>query len=310
MYVTEPDAASHAEMPRRASYRPAPLHRVLVAGASGLIGGALSAAVVAAGDEVVRWGRADRREALPGVLAGCDGVVNLAGAPILGRRWTEAQRLVLRRSRVEWTTALVKALAAANPRPQVLVNASAVGYYGDRGAETLAEDAPPGEGFLAGLCRDWEAAARGAEALGVRVVCLRTGVVLARNGGALRQMLPAFRLGLGGPIGDGRQYFPWIHLDDELAIIRAALGNAQWRGPLNAAAPEAVTSREFARALGRALHRPAIVPTPRAALRLLYGDAASVLFASQRVVPAALTAGGFMFRYPQLAAALTDLVAS
>jgi hypothetical protein len=281
--------------------------RVLVAGASGLIGAALSAA---AGDEVVRWGRADRRGELPGVLAGCDGVVNLAGAPILGRRWTEAQRLVVRRSRVEWTTALVEAMAAANPRPKVLVNASAVGYYGDRGTEPLAEDAPPGEGFLAGLCRDWEAAARGAEALGVRVVCLRTGVVLARNGGALRQMLPAFRLGLGGPIGDGRQYFPWIHLDDEVAIIRAALGNAQWRGPLNAAAPEAVTSREFARALGRALHRPAILPTPRVALRLLYGEAASVLFASQRVVPAALTAGGFAFRYPQLDAALTDLMST
>ncbi|HEY8055159.1 MAG TPA: TIGR01777 family oxidoreductase [Terriglobales bacterium] len=284
--------------------------RVLVAGASGLIGGALSAAATSAGDEVVRWGRSDRREELPRVLAGCGGVVNLAGAPILGPRWTEARRLVLRRSRVEWTAALVEAMAAANPRPQVLVNASAVGYYGDRGAEALTEDAPPGEGFLAGLCRDWEAAARGAEALGVRVVCLRTGVVLARNGGALQQMLPAFRLGLGGPIGDGRQYFPWIHLDDEVAIIRAALGNAQWRGPLNAAAPEAVTSREFARALGRALHRPAILPTPRAALRLLYGDAASVLFASQRVLPAALTAGGFAFRYPRLDAALTDLAAS
>jgi uncharacterized protein (TIGR01777 family) len=282
--------------------------QVLVAGASGLIGRALCAALRANGDEVIAWGRGSRPAEWPRALARCDGVVNLAGAPLLGKRWTAARRAELRDSRVGFTQALVAALAAATPRPRVLVNASAVGIYGDRGDEVLTEKSRAGDDFLAQLCRDWEAAASGAAALGMRVVGIRTGVVLARHGGALRQMLPAFRLGLGGPIGHGRQYFPWIHLEDEAGVIQAALQAENWRGPLNAAAPEAVTSREFARALGRALHRPAALPTPRWALRLLYGEAAAVLFASQRVVPAALTAGGFVFRYPRLEDALAQLV--
>jgi uncharacterized protein (TIGR01777 family) len=284
--------------------------RVLVAGASGLIGQALCGALRRAGREVAPWGRRHPAAELPRVLSGCEAVVNLAGAPLLGRRWTAARRAELRDSRVQWTEALARAMGEAKPRPRVLVNASAVGIYGDRGEEALTEDSAAGDDFLARLCRDWEAAAAGAAALGVRVVCVRTGVVLARQGGALRQMLPPFRLGLGGPIGNGRQYFPWIHLDDEVAVIVAALENEGWRGAVNAVAPEEVTSREFARALGRRLHRPAVAPIPAAALRLLYGEAAGVLLASQRVRPQALLVGGFAFRHPRLDEALADLLRS
>ena len=300
--------------------------RVLVTGATGLIGQALQpvlrsqgwtlAALVRSegrtaaglGGEIERVDASAGPEALAAVLGRCEAVVNLAGAPILGDRWTVARRRQLHDSRVGVTERLVEAMARANPRPRVLVSGSAVGYYGDRGVERLTEASAPGQDFLARLCQDWEAAAEQAAALGVRVVRLRTGVVLARQGGALAQMLPAFRWGLGGPVAGGHQYMAWIHITDLLGVIAAALADERYRGPINGVAPEAATSREFARTLGRTLHRTAILPLPAFALRVRYGDAASVVLASQRAEPEALGRLGFGFRYPTLAAALAEIL--
>ena len=300
--------------------------RILITGATGFIGRALVPALQREGHTVVVWSRSEARaraglgadiETVPAgsgpagmtaALERCDAVVNLAGEPILGGRWTAARRATLRESRVGLTAELVRALEAARQRPRVLVSGSAVGYYGDRADEILTEESAPGDGFLADLCRDWEDEARKAEALGLRVVLLRTGVVLGRGGGALAQMLPAFRLGAGGPIGSGRQYLPWIHLHDLVGVIVAALGDDRMRGPINGVGPEPVTSRDFAKALGRALHRPAVLPAPALALRVIFGQAADVLLASQRVVPAALERLAFPFAFPTLDAALADVL--
>ena len=284
--------------------------RVALAGATGLLGGAVGAALAGRGDRVVALSRAElgAPEALAAALGGCDAVINLAGEPLLARRWDAARRRAFAESRVGVTRRLVKALAAAAPRPPVFLCASAVGYYGDRGGEALAEDAARGEDDLARLCADWEAAAQAAEPLGVRVARLRLGMVLAAGGGALARMLPAFRLGLGGPLGSGRQYLAWVHLADVRGVLLAALADARYRGAINLVAPEAVTSRGFARALGRALHRPAILPVPAFALRLAFGDAAQVLLAGQRAVPARLEALGYRYAFPELAPALVDLV--
>jgi uncharacterized protein (TIGR01777 family) len=284
--------------------------RVAVAGASGLLGRALAAGLAGRGDAVTGLRRAALAApaALAATLAGCEAVVNLAGEPLLARRWDAARRQTFRDSRVGVTQRLVEALGAAPTRPRVFLCASAAGYYGDRGDEWLSEDAAPGAGYLAQLCADWEAAARAAEELGVRVVRLRLGVVLAATGGALTAMLPPFRLGLGGPIGHGRQYWPWIHIADVRGVCLAALDDDRFRGALNLAAPEAVTSREFAHALGRALHRPAVLPLPAFALRLAVGDAAQVLLASQRLAPARLQALGYRFAFADLAPALADVL--
>jgi hypothetical protein len=300
--------------------------RVLVTGATGFIGRALVPVLRREGHSVVAWVRSEAQArarlgaevelqpassgiaGLTAALEQCDAVVNLAGEPIMGGRWTAARRRVLRDSRVAFTGQLVEALRAAPRRPRVLVSGSAVGYYGDRAGELLAEDAAPGSDFLAKLCGDWESAAKPAENLGLRVVTLRTGVVLGRDGGALAQMLPPFRLGAGGPVGSGRQYLPWIHLHDLVAIIAAALVDERVSGPVNGVAPEPVTSREFAGALGRALHRPAILPAPALALRVLFGEAAAVLLASQRAQPAVLRRLGFSFAFPTLEEALADVL--
>lgn len=294
--------------------------RVLVTGATGFLGRALVPALCREGHTVVVWTRsaarararlgaeveiADASEGLAAAVDGCDAIVNLAGEPILGR-WTAAKRRALVDSRVGVTRELVTAMAAARRRPRVLVSASAVGYYGHRADERLTESSPAGRGFLAELCRDWEAAARRAEDLGVRVVLLRTGVVLGRDGGALAQMATPFRLGLGGPIGSGRQYVPWIHLHDLVSIVVAALADDRLRGPINATAPGAITSRELAQAIGRALRRPARLRVPALALRIVFGEAAAVLLDSQRVVPAAL--GAHRFSFPAIDGALADLV--
>lgn len=298
--------------------------RVFVAGATGFIGRALVPALQREGHTVVAWvrSRARARErlgdgietvvaasgplGLTAALERCDAVVNLAGEPILAGRWTAEWLATLRASRVDVTGELVRSIAAAHARPRILVSGSAVGYYGDRSDEVLTEDSPPGGGFLADLCRDWEAEARKAEALGLRVVLLRTGVALGPNGGALAQMLPAFTLGAGGPVGSGRQYFPWIHLHDLVAVVVAALGDDRLDGPVNGVSPEPVTSRDFAKALGRALRRPAILPAPAFALRVILGQAAEVLLASQLVVPAVLERVAFPFAFPALDAALAD----
>jgi uncharacterized protein (TIGR01777 family) len=300
--------------------------RVFVTGATGFLGRALTVRLRGDGHAVVAWVRSvDRARGLLGsdvelirsdagfaaltdVLARADAVVNLAGEPLIGKRWTPERRRVLEDSRVQVTKDLVRAIAAAHTRPRVLVSGSAVGWYGDRGDERLTEQSAPGDDFLARLCRQWEDAAMAAQASGVRVVISRTGVVLGRGGGALAQMLPPFRLGLGGPIGSGRQYLPWIHQQDVVAFIAAALVDDRYRGPVNVVAPQEATSRAFAAALGRALHRPAILPAPAFALRALFGEAATVLLAGQRVEPRALRGYGFAFAFPDLHSALADIV--
>jgi uncharacterized protein len=300
--------------------------RILITGATGFIGRALVPVLQRDGHAIVAWVRSESRArarlgadiktvdagagagALTAAIEGCDAVVNLAGEPIVAGRWSAARRKRLRDSRVGVTTDLVQALAAARRRPAVLVSGSAVGYYGNRGGEILGEGAAPGVDFLAQLCQDWEAAAREAGKLGLRVVTLRTGAVLGRDGGALAAMLPAFRLGLGGPMGSGRQYLPWIHLHDLVGIIAAAVVDDRLTGPVNGVAPEPVTNREFATALGRAIGRPAALPVPGVALRAILGKAAGVLLDSQRVDPAALRRAGFSFMFPALDAALADIL--
>jgi uncharacterized protein (TIGR01777 family) len=241
-------------------------------------------------------------------LSGCDGVVNLVGENI-AQRWTARAKRAIRDSRVAATANLVAGLRAADPRPRVLVSASAVGYYGDRGDERLDEESTPGGGFLAQLCVDWEAAAAAARELGMRVVNVRTGVVLDRSGGALPQLLGPFKLGLGGPVAGGRQYMPWIQIDDVVGIYAAALHDERWQGPVNATAPEPVTNAEFAKALGRALHRPAIAPLPGVALRLALGEMASVIIEGQRAVPARALALGYEHAHQRLDEALAAALA-
>ncbi len=300
--------------------------RVFVTGATGFIGRALVPRLQRDGHSVIVWARsaarardllgadveivlADRTTAtMTDALRGCGGIVNLAGEPIVGRRWTPARRVLLEQSRVQFTESLIDAIAAAGVTPRVLVSGSAVGYYGDRAGEVLAEESTRGDDFLANLCVRWESAARKAEDLGTRVVLLRTGIVLGRAGGALAQMLPPFRLGLGGPIGSGRQYVPWIHLHDLVKIIAAALIDETYRGPVNGVAPQEATSREFSRALGDALNRPAVLSVPALALKAIFGEAASVLLGSQRVEPRALTSRDFPWEFPTLQAALDDIV--
>jgi uncharacterized protein (TIGR01777 family) len=282
--------------------------RVLVTGGTGFIGAALCHALTGAGHAVSVVTR-DPRAALgwEGVSAAVresDALVNLAGEPLGSRRWSARQKELIRESRVRATRTLVDAAAAAGPRPRILVNASAVGYYGPRDDEALDESAGPGAGFLADVCRAWEEEARRAEDLGLRVVRLRLGVVLAADGGALARMLPPFRAFVGGPIGSGRQWMSWIHRDDVIGLVVAALGNDGYRGPVNATAPEPVTNREFAKALGRALARPAWLPTPASALRLALGEMAELLLAGQRVLPGVANRLGYQWRYPELGGAL------
>jgi len=237
-------------------------------------------------------------------LDGAEGVVNLAGESII-TRWTPAKKQRMADSRLNTTRALITAINRAARRPAVLISASAIGYYGPHGDESLDEHAPPGSDFLAQLCQQWEDAARDAEPLGVRVVRLRIGLVLARDGGALARMLPPFQWGLGGPLGSGRQWMSWIHRDDVIGLIRLALEDARVSGALNATAPTPVTMRELTSTLGRVLRRPAILPVPAAALTLLLGEMAHLLLTGQRVVPAKAQQMGYPFRYPTLEAALS-----
>jgi len=300
--------------------------RVTVTGATGRIGTALVRALRDRGDRVTVLTRnPDKaRTALPGVdavawdpvkgpapaeaLSGHDGVVHLAGEDI-AQRWSADAKRRVRESRELGTRNLVEGLRAAGPRPRVLVSSSAVGYYGKHGDEPLDETAPPGRGFLAEVCVAWEREAQRAEELGLRVVRVRTGVVLDREGGALAKMLPFFKAGIGGPVAGGRQYMPWIHRDDLVALQLAALDGEEWSGPVNGTAPQAVTNQEFSRALGRALHRPAVAPVPALAIRALYGEMAELVTDGQRVEPRRARELGFTFRHPALDEALRSALA-
>ncbi len=294
--------------------------RVAITGATGRIGTRLVAALKGRGDDVAVLSRnPDAARSSLGVeahawqpqsepapaaaLAGRDGVVHLAGEDP-GHRWTAAVKRRMLESRELGTRNLVAGLRAAEPRPGVLVSASAVGYYGARGDEPLTEDAAAGDDFLARVCAAWEREAAAAEQVGMRVVRVRTGVTLMRDGGALARMLPFFRLGVGGPVAGGRQYIAWIHVDDVIGVYLAALDGAGWSGAVNATAPAPVTNREFSRALGRALHRPAVAPVPEIALRVLYGEMADVVVYGQRAVPERALALGYRFSHPELDEAL------
>lgn len=288
---------------------------VAITGATGFIGSRLVASLEGDGHVVRRLTRRPRRHtditfdparhALdPRALDGVDAVVHLAGEEI-AQRWDDAARARIRESRVQGTRLLAESIAAVVTKPRVLVSGSAIGIYGDRDDEVLTEESAAGEGFLAEVCRAWEAAAEPARAAGVRVVHPRTGLVLHRDGGALARMLLPFRLGVGGPTGSGRQWVSWISLADTVAALRFAIDEERLVGPVNLAGPAPVTNREFTRTLGRALRRPAFIPTPPFALRLVYGEMAdATLMASQRALPAVLTRNGFAFRHATIAAAI------
>lgn len=239
---------------------------------------------------------------------GVEAVFHLAGEPVAEGRWTAAKKQRIMDSRKVGTANLVKALEQLSERPRVLVSASAVGYYGDRGDETLEEQSAPGNDFLARVCLEWEQAAQQAASLGVRVVNPRIGIVLGAGGGALAKMLPPFKLGLGGRLASGKQWMPWIHLDDLIGLFLHAASHADLYGPLNAVAPNPATNGEFTRALAAALHRPAFLPAPGPLLKLAVGEFAEVLLASQRVVPRVAEQTGYRFQYPELAEALRAII--
>lgn len=303
--------------------------KTVLAGGTGFIGSALIEALHKRGDKVVlltrdlaaaqrRWGgKTDARlwngrDPGPWVLAvnGADAVVNLAGESVAGARWTPERKLALIKSRIDSTRAVVAAISAAAARPLVLVNASAVGYYGEEPAGECAEDAPQGSDFLAALCGQWEREARAAEKLVTRVVMTRFGVVLGTEGGALARMLTPFKIGVGGPLGSGRQPFPWVHIDDAVGALLFALDDAKLAGPVNVAAPDAKTNAEFTKALGRALHRPAFLPAPAFVLRLALGGMSALLLGGQRAAPKKLLDLGYEFRHPALNGALASLASS
>jgi uncharacterized protein (TIGR01777 family) len=302
--------------------------KLVVAGATGFIGSALCSALAREGHALVALSRSPSpatasnmatvvwQPESPGgwerdvaeVLSGADGVINLAGEPIAAKRWTQAQKKKLRASRIDTTRALVSAIGKAGQKPKFLLNASAVGYYGPRGDEAVSEASGPGGDFLAGVCKDWEEEAVKAEAHGLRVVRVRTGIVLGKGGGALAKMVPPFKLFIGGPLGSGRQWMPWIHLDDEIGLIRFLSENPGARGAVNATAPNPVTMKEFCRTLGAALHRPCWAPFPGFALRLAFGEMAEMVVTGQRTVPAAAEKLGYRFRYPTLPRALENIL--
>ncbi len=300
--------------------------KILVSGSTGLVGTALVNALARDGHTVCRlvrpqstvsmetkdgfnvaWNPATGE--LGGAGVGPDAVVNLAGASIGEGRWTAERKAVLRSSRIETLRALVNALGKMNARPRVLVSASAIGIYGNRGDEVLTEESKAGTDFLAGLAQEWEAEALKAEALGIRVVLARFGIILAREGGALAKMLLPFKLGAGGKLGSGQQWMSWVMLDDVVGILRIAIENASVRGPVNVAAPQPARNEEFTKVLAKALHRPALFPAPAFALRLALGEMAdALLLSSQRVVPRVLEKTGYQFLHADLSSALSSML--
>ena len=294
----------------------APGSRVVIAGASGMIGSALRRSLTADGYEVVRLVRraprgkdeiqwdpeAGRIDA--GALAGAAAVLNFAGAGVASRRWTDAYKERIRSSRVLGTATLAKAVASLDEGPRVFVNGSAIGFYGDTGGRAVDETAPAGDGFLPSLCVEWEGAADPVREAGVRTVFVRTGLVVARKGGAWGKLFPLFKAGLGGRMGDGSQYWSFIALHDEVAAIRHVLDTDSVSGPVNLTAPDPLTNREITEAMGRVLHRPTFFATPAPALRLALGEMAGDILGSQRVLPTRLLSSGFTFAFPTIDAAL------
>jgi uncharacterized protein len=288
--------------------------KITITGASGMIGAKLVERLRARGDEVttlsrkpssagaVAWQPEDE-PAPAAALAGRDAVIHLAGENV-AQRWSDDAKRRIRSSRELGTRHLVAGIEAADPRPRVLVSSSAVGIYGPHGDEELDEQTPAGDDFLAEVCVVWEREAERAAALGLRVVMVRTGLVLDQDGGALAKMLPFFKLGVGGPVAGGEQYMPWIHVDDVVGLYLAALDGDAWNGPVNASAPRPVTNKTFSQALGRALHRPAFAPVPGLAVRTLYGEMAEIVTKGQRVIPRRAQELGFAFEHEDLDEAL------
>lgn len=290
---------------------------IVLTGATGFLGRQLTAALQEAGHDArvlsrrsgggnVAW---DPLAGPPAAecLANAEAVIHLAGEPV-AQRWTAAARVRIEQSRVQGTRNLVEGLRRMERRPEVLISASATGYYGSRGDEVLTEDSAPGAGFLPEVCRRWEAAEEEAAELGIRVVRLRLGVVLGRGGGALAKMLPAFRAGVGGPLAGGRQWMSWIHAEDAVGLMKWAVTERAARGAFNAVSPHPIQNTDFTKALGRAVRRPAVFPVPALALRVLYGEMAEILTGSQRVEPRAAIGAGFRFRYEDVEEALRSLV--
>jgi uncharacterized protein (TIGR01777 family) len=305
--------------------------RILIAGGTGLVGSRLVRRVLERGDQAAvltrrpevareKWGDSCSVVAGDPVQAGawmdavgdCDAVVNLVGEGVFNRRWRHGFKELLHTSRVDSTSNIVAALARKPHRddgtPRVLVNASAIGYYGPHGDEELDESAPPGDDTLARLCIEWEKAAAAAATNGIRTVIVRVGVVLDRAGGALKQMLLPFKMFVGGPVGSGRQWVSWIHHDDLVGLILLGMDNPYAAGPMNGTAPNPVTNKELAKALGRALHRPSFMPTPKFALRVMLGEVAGLVTSGQRVLPRRALELGYAFKFPEIAAALTDVL--
>jgi uncharacterized protein (TIGR01777 family) len=295
--------------------------QIVITGARGFIGSALCAALLERGHGLTLLTRGSPRDAntgtkrwlhwTPGALRewdaaldGVDGVINLAGEPIAERRWTEAQRRRIEKSRIDATHSLVQACAKAKQKPHFLINASAVGYYGAHGDETITEASAPGKDFLSALCRDWEEEAKKAEELGMRVVLLRIGVVLGPGGGALAKMARPFRFFVGGSIGSGQQWMSWIHREDLVGLILHLIGRTEIHGAVNATTPNPARNKEFSKALGKVMGRPCWAPVPGLALKIVFGDMAEMLLTGQRVVPVAAEKSGFRFRYPELQGAL------
>ena len=298
--------------------------KIIVTGATGFIGSALVDRLWGDFHSLVLLSRKPPREegvtkkewfswdppsggAWEGALDGADGIINLAGEPIAGRRWSKEQKARLRSSRIDSTRALIGAIAKARVKPKFLLNGSAVGYYGPHGDEPLSEASPPGDDFLSRLCVEWEAEARKAEEHGVRVAMVRTGIVLGKGQGALAKMVLPFKMFVGGPLGSGKQYMPWIHIEDEVGLLLFLIENESARGPFNATAPDPVTMEEFSAALGTVLNRPSWVSVPPSALALIAGEMADMLLTGQRALPEAALKLGYVFKHPKIGPALESL---
>jgi len=294
--------------------------KVAISGISGLIGSALRESLTNDGHEVIAISRESSLPPLKTLtwdvdngrfdasgLENVDVVVHLAGEPV-AQRWNDERKKAIRDSRVDSTRLLVEGLQSLKNPPKLLASASAVGFYGDGGDTELDESAPPGTGFLPGVCSEWEKATAEALGIGIRAASIRTGIVLSTKGGALPQMLLPFKLGVGGPVGSGSQWMPWIHIDDVVGAYRFVIENDDLVGAVNGTAPNPVTNTEFSKALGRALHRPAVLPAPAFGLKILFGEMSEILLEGQRAIPKKLLNAGYEFKYPDVRPALEDVI--